>query len=203
MTVTAATPRILPPITSPAEAEANSTSRIRLDFSSITLLRRMPALVKIIIQSRKPSAKPMIPGSRSFRPACLPWLAAYSTTLGAAALAASMSEAFTPRAASRWEAMRLATAWRTSSSRPLSERFRLQKSTTTSPRPDAWITAATSRRAGFPPDGRTSRGLSFRPASAASETGPAGEGTMIARGPEPPPRRERCGVASARAISAA
>ncbi len=76
VTVTAATPMILPPMISPAEAEASSTSRMRLDFSSMTLFSKMPALVKIIIQSRKPRPKPAMPGSRSFSPACLPSLAA-------------------------------------------------------------------------------------------------------------------------------
>ncbi len=57
---------------SPAEADASSTSSTRLDFSSITLFSRMPALVKIIIHSSMPRPKPANPGSRSFSPAFLP-----------------------------------------------------------------------------------------------------------------------------------
>ena len=63
--VTAATPRILPPMISGTEAEESRTSMIRLVFSSMTLLSNMPAPVSTTIHSSMPIAKPAKPGSRS------------------------------------------------------------------------------------------------------------------------------------------
>ena len=62
----AATPRILPPRISTTEAEVRSTSSTRFDFSSMTLLSRMPAPVSTMIQRVKASPNAAMVGRRSF-----------------------------------------------------------------------------------------------------------------------------------------
>ena len=63
--VSSATPSTLPVSSSVAEAEDSSTSRMRFDFSSITLFSRMDAPVMTSDHSRKPAPRPMKVGRRS------------------------------------------------------------------------------------------------------------------------------------------
>ena len=76
MAVTPATPRILPAMISGTEADDSSTSRMRLPFSSMTLLSSRPAPVKITDHRSTPIITPATDGRRS-RIDTAPWPAAF------------------------------------------------------------------------------------------------------------------------------
>ncbi len=176
--VTPATPRILPAMISRAEAEAMSTSRTRLDFSSITLLSRMPAPETIMVHRRKPRPKPTTPGRRSRSPTLPAALGEYAVTLGALFSIAEIWACGTPAVIMRSIRIRRSTAPRTMPSSVRSATLRLQTSTAT-PSASGWITAAASSRSG-PLD--ISLGLRARAARPGLPGSGVGAATSVAAG---------------------